>query len=583
MTIMEPPKAFFVETKGTEPVKQRLISSEKGLLLLELETKALPDSGKPTLTVSFETPDRDITGMWSPTDFQNKKKRPHWANTAESNLTHGVPILAALAGNDRNRVTVACSDTRNSVGFVRFGTLEESGLFSCVLRLCVPNTEKNYRATVRVDLRDLPFTRVIKETAAWWETFDGCTPAEVPPEAKKPMYSTWYGFHHDLHADTLLAECAFFSDCGCEAVIVDGGWYHASLERGGAYCGDWEPAPNKIPDMKALVDSVHALGMKFILWYSVSFVGIRSALYQKWKDKTVGAMGFGGAYALDPRYPEIREYLIDTYANAVTTWGVDGFKFDFLDFFKESDTVEEGMDCLSVSDAVDRLMKDVLARLRSLDPHILIEFRHPYESPHMRSFGNMLRAEDCPGDAYTNRQNTLLLRLLAGKTAVHSDMLMWHESDSAENAAFQLTNVLFAVPQISLLHEKLPQRHKEMLRHYLSFWKAHAGTLLDGELYMRGFMANYAYVSARKDGEQIGAVYTGRIATVEVPTDTVILVNASHDECVYVEGVEGEWTYEVTDCTGKPFAKGNFKSADRKALNRVDAPVNGYITLQRQP
>lgn len=573
---------FSVETNGTQEVKQRVFSPEPGLVLLEADTAAMPGEKHPEFTVLWEKPDKDIAYMWNPTDFRSRRKRPHWSNPLQSDATHGAPILVCLSGDDRNRMTIACSDAKSNVAVVKCGTREDDGVMACGLRIRFSDTTKPYHAVIRIDLRDIPFYRAVQETAAWWETFDGYTPAPVPDGARLPMLSTWYSFHHDLQADRLLKECAAYKDLGCEAIIVDGGWYHESLSRGGGYCGDWEPAKNKFSDMKAFADGVHALGMKFLLWYSVSFIGIESRLYQQWKDKTVGEPGFGSAYALDPRYPEVRAYLIGTYENAVKNWGVDGFKFDFLDFFKESDDVKDGMDHVSVNDAVDTLMKDVLSSLRAINPHILIEFRQPYAGPLMRSFGNMIRAHDCPGDSYTNRQNILSLRMISGHTAVHSDMVAWNTADSAENAAFQLTSVLFAVPQISMLYDKLPERHREMIRTYLSFWREHRETLLDGELYMRDYGANYAFVSAKKDGEQVGAVYTGRIATVAWQTDTVILINASHDDCVFVEGIDGGWTFGVTDCAGIPCGNGAFRSADRRALNRIDAPVNGYIVLKKQ-
>lgn len=61
---------------------------------------------------------------------------------------------------------------------------------------------------------------------------------------------------------------------------------------------------------------------------------------------------------LDPRYPEVREFLIGIYEKALLDWDLDGFKLDFVDEFvvtpfggREED---ERRDCTSFTEAADR-------------------------------------------------------------------------------------------------------------------------------------------------------------------------------------------------------------------------------------
>ena len=58
--------------------------------------------------------------------------------------------------------------------------------------------------------------------------------------------------------------------------------------------------------------------------------------------------------------------------------------------------------------------------------------------------------------------------MTSGDTAVHSDMVMWNYEESAECAAFQLTRVLFAVPQISVRSSMMNEKHSQMVKHYLA-------------------------------------------------------------------------------------------------------------------
>ena len=102
------------------------------------------------------------------------------------------------------------------------------------------------------------------------------------------------------------------------------------------------------------------------------------------------------------------------------------------------------MDCRTVEEAVVRLMTGVMETLRRIKPDVMIEFRQSYIGPAMRLYGNMFRVGDCPDDLLSNRVGMVDLRLLMGQSAVHSDMLMWNQQESGENAAVQIyqNNVL---------------------------------------------------------------------------------------------------------------------------------------------
>ena len=277
----------------------------------------------------------------------------------------------------------------------------------------------------------------------------------------------------------------------------------------------------------------------------------------------------------------MREHLIQLYRQAVLDWDLDGLKLDFIDSFYQTDRVSSDMDFVSVYDAVDRLMKDILAALCAIKPDILIEFRQSYIGPLMRTFGNMFRAGDCPCDARSNRLATLTLRMLCGRTAIHSDMVMWHPDEPAELAAFQLTGVLFAVPQISVRRTQMTPEQAEMVDAYLAFWRKYRTVLLDGELFYKGYAADFPYVSARKGDVQVGAVYAGMIAYIPEPTDTIALVNASAENRILIDApAAGRYHYVIADCRGRQTGSGEL--ALNGAFPVIDSvPVNGTVTLTR--
>ncbi|THF83261.1 alpha-amylase family protein [Cohnella fermenti] len=324
------------------------------------------------------------------------------------------------------------------------------------------------------------------------------------------------------------------------------------------------------------------------VWYAVPYVGRHSRAWERFCGRMLYTIEERGWGVVDPRFPEVREYLIGIYTSAQRAWKLDGFKLDFIDSINPpaGNRLEfgGGRDCDAVPEAVDRLMSDIIARLSAVDPDVLIEFRQAYVGPYMRKYGNMFRAADCPNDAVENRVRTLDIRLLCGETAAHADMLMWHPDEPAESAALQLINVLFAVPQISLRLDRLPPAHLETVAHGLAFWKEHRDTLLDGRLEPYHPELLYPYVLAADTAKLIAAVYQPHTILPlrrELP-DTVILVNGTREDGVHMELTKeaGEWEAHIRDCRGRTTAR--LALSLRAGVHPLPVPPAGTAELNRQ-
>ena len=109
---------------------------------------------------------------------------------------------------------------------------------------------------------------------------------------------------------------------GMKVLIVDDGWQTDDNKRGYAFCGDWEISKNRFPDMAAHVKKVHDLGMKYMIWYGVPMVGVKAKNFPQFKDKLLWVnYGKWSDYGcLDPRFPEVRNFLCDIYEKAVREW-----------------------------------------------------------------------------------------------------------------------------------------------------------------------------------------------------------------------------------------------------------------------
>lgn len=537
----------------------------------------------PPLKLKWRLPAIDIAGHWVSDNLA--RKHDHFRARIKSRAVQHAPLLTYMSQGDQNRFTVALSDAMNP-SFMRGVIREEDAFIYMDVNLFEKKTPPTtrYELTLRFDTRGVMYETAIRDTVRWWAAMDAHTPAPVPEAARVPVYSTWYSYHQNITADQIVEECRIGGDLGFGGVIVDDGWQTLDGNRGYAYTGDWKP--DRIPDMKGFVERVQALGQKFMLWYSVPMAGEKSEMIADFRDKTLYFHEGFGAYVLDPRYPEVREYLIGIYADAVKDWGIDGLKLDFIGMFSEKGgaelTLEDGRDYASVDKAVDRLMSDVMARLRALNPDIAIEFRQPYNGPLMRKYGNMFRAVDCFNVATYNRRHIVDLRLIADTTAVHSDMIMWHPDESVEAAALQVLNILFSVPQISVRLAEISPEHRQMLKFWTGYWNENKGVLLDGDFRAVGPALNYPMVTGRKDGKLIAAIYQDMFVPVGADAlDQIDIVNGKTTPGAVVRMDQAFGKSEVTiyDTLGKALSQQ--VQVLGVGAHAFDVPPSGLVRIKR--
>lgn len=534
----------------------------------------------PRVTLSWSLPIQDIQYQWHPMCRKDRSLRVDWYEPVKSRISCSAPVQCFFNSTSRNRMTVALSDTLTEID-LSLGVHEEDGTLKCLIAIPLDKTGRTnvYTVTLYRDMEDVTFAQALDRVSRWWEQECDYTPMPVPEAGRLPLYSAWYSFHQATIAEEIEKEAARAKELGLDTIIVDDGWQTGDNNRGYGYCGDWRPCTAKIPDMKQHVKNVHALGMKYMLWYSVPFIGKWSEKWDAFKDMLLVYQPHINAGVLDPRYPQVRQYLIDTYTNALKDWDLDGFKLDFIDSFVPTTSAPapaEGMDYINVEDAVLRLMTDVMTALKAIKPDILIEFRQGYIGPAMRTYGNLFRVGDCPNDPLQNRVGMVDLRLLSGSTAVHSDMLMWHKGDSVENAARQVLSVLFAVPQFSLKLDVIPENHLRMLRFWIGFFKEHRA-LLSAPLEVMSPQHLYPLVRSRLGDEEAIACYDEIVAPLS-DASTIYLFNATGTEKLVLRDDENRIRRaQVYNCLGEWVREDTLPSSHLKELS---LPIGGYACIQ---
>lgn len=550
-------------------------------------SEALP----PSFGVFYRVPGAGVQNVWvsdCERDACHLLPQLWWGWTAKysSQLAKETPIAVGFNSSEKSPVALACSEAFNAIDFGLYAddrTCEIVGRCEFFARPTTPI--KEYSVSVMLDRRNRDFAATVRDCSQWVSRQNGFESASIPESAFDPLYSTWYAYLQDVHADELEEEARQAAALGMKTMILDDGWQKVDSATFYSATGDWLPVSSRFLDMKKHVKAVHDAGLKYMLWLSVPYVGDETMAWDRFKDKlliTKGDKSPGRIGVLDPRFPEVREYLISTYERVVGTWGFDGVKLDFIDQFAVAGTdpaVKEnyaGRDYRSVPEAVDRLMKDVLVRLKKINPEVLVEFRQHYMGPAILQYGNMMRCLDCPADPCANRRRVCDLRLTSDTLAVHSDMLVWSKDETPEGAALPILNVLFSTIQYSMILNKIEPAHREVICSWLKFSQDHRDALLKGGFKPHHAENGYTWAESWDDKERIVVTYAGnQVLPVGADGRVTYAVNATHESSLVLDLDFTPTRAEAFDTLGRSVGIRKLT----QGLNRVDVPPCGYLKV----
>ena len=568
---------------------ERTGGAADGVEDFEIRLASAVEAPPPAFAVSFAVPQFNTHFIWH-AGAENPRLPPKWHSGQVSTLASGMPILTLLNANEQNRLSFAVSESVLPVR-CRAGLKEEDCTIPCSISFfeqpAAPMT--TYSVRIRLDKRARRWDSTVAELSDWMERTGGYAPMRVPESARDPLYSTWYAFMQDVTAEKIEDEARRAAALGMKTLILDDGWQTDETGRAYERCGDLTVSKAKFPDgMAAHVRKVQACGVRYMVWFAVPFVGYKNAAYPRFKGKYLKDQPSVHCSVLDPRFPEVRAYLVDMFARAQREWGVDGFKFDYVGQFtfeKDKETGEEldpardenyaGRDYKSLPAAVDALMKEILAQLTAVNPDILVEYRQPYISPGIRRFGNMIRAIDCPGEMQKNIVRTAMLRLTSGETAVHSDMLEWHKDASPEDAAKTILAALFSTIQYSVVLSRQSEANMRMLRHWIGFTQAHREALLKGRFTAYHPESNYPVLQSETAAERIVGVYLAGFAASVTGRKPTWVVNATGGGEVLLDIAEAPAKATIYDTFGNVVASSTLDAG----LVRLSVPVSGYVEI----
>ncbi|WP_328946086.1 alpha-galactosidase [Streptomyces sp. NBC_00250] len=563
---------------GSDAWETAVTQVDHGVALIEVSAAEAV-----TLRAEWHVPCLGATAYWTPNTDASRWLPPSWIAPRTVSLALGAPVTSLVGAHDRALCTAAAGETAAPVR-VGAGVVEESGEFAFTVEQDLAPDGPPMR--LRIDLSGRHFATTLRAVTDWWA--EGVDHPGVAPAARMPAYSTWYSLHQNVDTAAVEQQAALSADLGIESIIVDDGWQTADRTRGYGHCGDWEPNTKAFPDFPGHVAEVHRLGLAYLLWYAVPFIGRHNDAWDRFKGVILREMPQLDAAVLDPRHPEVRGHLIEKIARAVEEWDMDGVKLDFIDLFAVADPppAPAGADHDTVHEGVRRLLSDLDARLRRTRPDVIVEHRQPYVGPGLWPYATMVRATDCPLSPAENRQRIVDCRLTAGPLAVHADMIMWNSAETPESVAVHLINALFSVPQISVDLAAQTPGQSAALRFWLGVFRRHADVLQFGDL--EPARPDLGYPQVRADDGSTTVVARYAPLPVALPdrdgTDgpgTLLVANADRDPVVLLVATRQERALAlVQDCGGEILSETVLDLVP--GVNPVTVPTGGLLTLTRE-
>ena len=158
-----------------------------------------------------------------------------------------------------------------------------------------------------------------------------------------PQYNTWIELMYDQCQEKILAyvDNLVANDMPKGVIMIDDTWQENY--------GVWNFNPVRFSDPKAMMDKIHSLGYKIMLWIC-PFVSPDSAVYReltkrglfvKNPDGTDAIRHWWNGYSavLDFTNPDAQRWFKDQLDRLQNEYGVDGFKFDAGDaeFYRDDD------------------------------------------------------------------------------------------------------------------------------------------------------------------------------------------------------------------------------------------------------
>ena len=153
-------------------------------------------------------------------------------------------------------------------------------------------------------------------------------------KAPRPiLLNNWEATYFGFNEEKLLKIARTAADVGVELFVLDDGWF-GHRDSDDSSLGDWYVDTRKLPNgMRHLTDQVHAMGLKFGLWFEPEMISPKSDLYEKHPEWAIHIAGREPIQqrqqlTLDMSREDVQDYIYECVASHLREDGIDYVKWD---------------------------------------------------------------------------------------------------------------------------------------------------------------------------------------------------------------------------------------------------------------
>ena len=159
--------------------------------------------------------------------------------------------------------------------------------------------------------------------------------------APRPIViNSWEPFGVAVTEEKMLSLAKVAGDCGVDTVVLDDGWFRLddTVKTG---IGDWRTIKERFPNgLKGLSEKIHALGLKFGIWFEPEMIAPVSDLYKAHPDYALSnsklPLVSRFEYVLDLTRDEVVQAMADRICEELEGVQLDYLKWDFNRYVTEA-------------------------------------------------------------------------------------------------------------------------------------------------------------------------------------------------------------------------------------------------------
>ena len=566
------------------PFEATVDIKEQGLqkYILNIYLHSAFAAAPPSFNLSVKFPKDKINQIWNSKTWSNQS---YFTIPSYDRAAANFSIISGLTINDHNQITVTCKDAYKAK-FVSSNIKEEGDSIVFSLGFFEDNPPlsnlQDYQAEVWVDFRSIHFSKAIYDASSWFLDDEFKKGVATADTTNVPVFSTWYPMHRNIPLENITRDLDSLKTFKFKSVLVDDGWQSlVQMKIDTAYSYD----ENSFKTMSLFKKKCSDMGLPLYLWYSIPFIGGNPVILKKFEGKYIRYRAPRQMYVLDPRYSDVRKYLVSTYANFLSTWNFDGYWFDFLKGFYPNEGAvidpDKGRDFVSIDLAVDTLYSDMKTRLNAIKPDFFMGQIFSVVGPNLVSYQNFLTGFVGVENTQVVREKMVNNRLLYGKFTPFMEVVSINPRESEEDIARKLQSVLFGNPYLSFYATTLPEASKQTIRFWLDYWKKNHKVIFEGSFEPMQVSRFYPGIKVENEQKIIYMVYEDY--TINLPVVLNKPIDVIHSKTTgniqfLMNKADAHYNYEIFDCKGVSTEKGIVKCKNKNAVDFV-VPTAGFIRI----